>query len=756
MAGSLIYGELVRAQLHNSASDLTPTATGLIYFNTGDGLPKWYNGSAWKTAVDTNTTQTISGKTLTSTVLTSPIIDTPLIGDYADYEEQSGDPSTPSTGFLRLYAKNDNKLYMKDDTGLVSAVGSGSGSGEINVVENPSDANAGWDTNAGGVTVATTTTATDLPLGPAIDTAIKITPSSGSDYARYRWTMPAALKQRKLKVEWHQRPLAGYASGDFKVEVYKNSASDYTGSYTEFVLSTDVSGTSSIPNQSGKYTTTFDADSGDYYELRLVRTAGATALNLAAVVVGPGTQPQGAAVDEWKTYTPTGAWTTNTTYTGKWRRVGDSMQVMVDATLAGAPNTADFTAALPSGYTIDTAKITATASLSHPNFGSANILDSGTTRYVATVTYNSSTAVSLVHTESGSNNGVVGTTSPITFASGDHVVLNFVVPVAEWSGSGTVNVAQNDVEYVYNSGTWDAADTTSFAYGPVGGQITGALTANRTKRVRFQTPIQATDHMVFEIDPLNSGKWSPLPAGGSSVIQLWEGQNTNQYGGGRLDRVAGSATDVDVVFGQYRLAGGATYGAAGDSWNDVANARWRVKKIAAGNAVGFGSATSTSSGLVSTTTQTFAGAKTFSDGIVLGNETLTVYDEGSVTVTFEDVLDGANNDTATLRWVKVGKLVTIMMGDILVRATAGTTYFVIASGGTPLATNGILPAGSENVYAPCHVRNSGSDSAAPGFVALMTDGAIRIYRDGAATAWTGTASANNGIPYGFSCSYRIA
>lgn len=61
---ALIYGELVRAQLQVSASDLTPTATGLVYFNTVSGLPKWYTGSAWSTAVDTTTGQTITNKTI--------------------------------------------------------------------------------------------------------------------------------------------------------------------------------------------------------------------------------------------------------------------------------------------------------------------------------------------------------------------------------------------------------------------------------------------------------------------------------------------------------------------------------------------------------------------------------------------------------------------------------------------------------------------------------------------------------------------
>lgn len=163
------------------------------------------------------------------------------------------------------------------------------GIGEIKLVANPHDA-ANWVASGAGVTVATSSATTDVPLGGWVGTCIKITPVSGTDYARYRWTMPAALKNTKHDTSWYQRPLSGYTSGDLKVEVYKNSASDYSGSYTEFSLSTDSSGTSSIPNATGKFTTSFDADDADYYEIRIVRTAGTTALNLAEFTIGPGIQ----------------------------------------------------------------------------------------------------------------------------------------------------------------------------------------------------------------------------------------------------------------------------------------------------------------------------------------------------------------------------------------------------------------------------------------------------------------------------------
>jgi hypothetical protein len=48
--------------LHNSASDLSPTSTGLVYFNTTSSLVKWYTGSAWVTAADTTSSQVFTNK----------------------------------------------------------------------------------------------------------------------------------------------------------------------------------------------------------------------------------------------------------------------------------------------------------------------------------------------------------------------------------------------------------------------------------------------------------------------------------------------------------------------------------------------------------------------------------------------------------------------------------------------------------------------------------------------------------------------
>lgn len=88
-----IYGELIRAQLQVSASDLTSPVVGLVYFNSTTGL-KWHTGSAWKVAVDLDSSQTLAGKTLNSSCFVDsaalPIVSLAKGGLGADASAWSG------------------------------------------------------------------------------------------------------------------------------------------------------------------------------------------------------------------------------------------------------------------------------------------------------------------------------------------------------------------------------------------------------------------------------------------------------------------------------------------------------------------------------------------------------------------------------------------------------------------------------------------------------------------------------------------
>lgn len=531
---------------------------------------------------------------------------------------------------LALTVGTDGYALVADSTASagVKWAQAGGGSGEINVVTNPNDS-TNWAASAAGIAVATTTTASDLPLAGPIATAIKITPASGTDYVYYRWKMPEALKSRKLKSEWHQRPLSGYAAGDLKLDIYKHSDTGtctYSGgSYTRYTLTTDSSAVTSIPNATGKFSTSFDADTADCYELRIVRTAGTTALNITSVIVGPGIQPQGAVVGEWQSYTPTGndQWTANATYYGKWRRVGDSMELQLGIAAGASTPTGGDTGAtrisLPTGYTIDTSKMISNAtnesSLGHWQGTIEGIGNFG--GFVRKHTSNTQVELWRIKPDVADYRTSMDAVSASNITNGGaqaaKVYAFATVPIAEWAGSGTVNLAQNDVEYAYNTGTWDADDSTSFGYGPGGQTITAStnLATRRNKRVRFQTPIQATDKIEVQLQV--KGIWLSGPSfflrtTGYVVdnLRFLDAASNAESAGIGLEMLGSpNSTDVDITFGHYATAYGST---ADGGWTKVGWStavstdviKWRAVKYASGQATGFGEVNpGVSSGLVS-------------------------------------------------------------------------------------------------------------------------------------------------------------
>lgn len=137
----------------------------------------------------------------------------------------------------------------------------------------------------------------------------------------------------------------------------------------------------------------------------------------------------------WVSFTPTGSWSANSTYTGRWRRTGDSMQVSWSIKLAGAPTSASLSVNMPAGFTIDTAKIPSSTVSVGPEtvLGVAHVLDASTKLYPGVCAFSSSSAV-VVYAAGGSGDQSVSQANPITFAANDAVSGTFTVPVTGWNG----------------------------------------------------------------------------------------------------------------------------------------------------------------------------------------------------------------------------------------------------------------------------------------------------------------------------------
>lgn len=344
------------------------------------------------------------------------------------------------------------------------------------------------------------------------------------------------------------------------------------------------------------------ATSTDKYAIRWLRNANNTSMRLDSFSVGPNSYQVGFAGTDWQSFTPTGSWTTNTTYTGKYRRAGDNLEMMVRVALSGAPNATVLDINLPSGLTIDTTKINSTTAGSlniMPN-GRARLWDDGVATYLGELQYRTTTAFRVVYfgtsgsTATLTETNAVSNVSPITWGNLDSIEVIASIPISQWSSN--VQMADRAVEeYASNSSSTDADDTTSFVNdvnGSVGIFGVTALTTTRKKRIRFKTNIQPTDTLIMEFrdTTISNSQWVPLGQYTSSngdVVNPATIQNTSEYGVGIR---AVNATDVDIQFYHYAQTAGATYGSAGSAWNSgsgYANTRWRVRKISGGAAVGF-------------------------------------------------------------------------------------------------------------------------------------------------------------------------
>jgi hypothetical protein len=143
-----------------------------------------------------------------------------------------------------------------------------------------------------------------------------------------------------------------------------------------------------------------------------------------------GGDDSGTTIPDWASFTPTGSWTTNTTYTGFYRIVGDTMEVQVSVACSGAPNVSTaFRLNTPTGYVVDTAKIANLAAARNP-LGQATLYNGSNALLPGKVFYRDSSTLSVGYFNATSfvdstTNGNV----PFTWGSGATIWLVASFPV---------------------------------------------------------------------------------------------------------------------------------------------------------------------------------------------------------------------------------------------------------------------------------------------------------------------------------------
>lgn len=300
-------------------------------------------------------------------------------------------------------------------------------------------------------------------------------------------------------------------------------------------------------------------------------TSGAVTVYFDSFFVGPQITAAGAAVSDWVSYTPTGGWTGAVTYNGKWRRVGDSMEIIAQVSCSGAPTGTNPTINLPSGFTIDITKL-ATDTSREP-MGLAVFVDAGVQTYRGAVFLNTTTSVMPVaYGVAGTyaNDAVASTTTPFTFGASDIITVEFKAPIVGWS-SNTVMSSDTDTRVVsfagLNSSTQSVtANTTNIAvtatkdsHGawsgsvytiPVSGDYVIAITsADTAASVNFRVYIDGSANNYLFNAPTNA-----YTSGSMLVPNLRAGQTLSIRTGTTGTLVAGTSISISRLSGPATIA----------------------------------------------------------------------------------------------------------------------------------------------------------------------------------------------------------
>jgi hypothetical protein len=305
---------------------------------------------------------------------------------------------------------------------------------------------------------------------------------------------------------------------------------------------------------------------------------------------------------DWVNFTPTGSWVSNTTYSGKYRRVGDSAEIQFLATVTGAPTAASLTFNMPSGLVVDSTKLSGGSSGNYL-IGTGTTVSAATSYYVSADLANSTTVIRAVLGGATAtyvtNPAVVSNTVPGTYANTDFVYLTIRVPIVGWSAFNPNIVLQSEsfstdtAPLTYASSA--AYTLTTLADAPVGTFITYTYAANTNTRVQTNSaPTQTTADMATNGIQLfarayNAASTAAQPA--ALAIQIGKGMKGTTLGvygsasrvsPGNLDYVVpGTTTEAGAWEKNYNEQTGILTIDVGACWNASTTSRVVMTNISA-------------------------------------------------------------------------------------------------------------------------------------------------------------------------------
>lgn len=430
LAATLAFGQTrTDLKVEKLAIGNATSATKTVEFNTGNGSS---NGKIVSSASGDVTLYTAD-----------PRVGLGVSGD----QTLAFDRGSGATNPKLKWNESIQKIQYSNDGTNFSNIGSGSGSGKNYITGGDAESGTtGFATYAdaagtspvdgtGGSASVTWATSATTPLeGLNSFLLTKGASNRQGDGVSYAFTIDRQDQAKVLQISFNYLVNSGtFVAGtsstasDVTIWIYDvtNGVVIQPSSYKLLSNNTSIA---------DRFNATFQS-AGNSTSYRLIFHVGSTsasayALKIDSISVGPSTYTYGTPITDWQSYTPTITNFTqgNGTIAGKWRRVGDSMEIAASirlgstSSLAGAPRINP-----PSGYSIDTNKTSASDSAVAHGWA---IDVSASTRYVLTGFINSGG----VDIQSNAT-GVVGASTPFVWASGDYIDMQIIVPITGWSSS---------------------------------------------------------------------------------------------------------------------------------------------------------------------------------------------------------------------------------------------------------------------------------------------------------------------------------
>lgn len=191
--------------------------------------------------------------------------------------------------------------------------------------------------------------------------------------------------------------------------------------------------------------------------------ASAWDLDFDCFVCSPQSVVPGAIQTLPESWTPTGSWVSNTTYTGRKWRIGGYGYYEVTVATTGAPTATQLLVNMPSGEVIDTAQLTNSTAFVAPLLGFGTINDGGSRIATAHVVFSTTSQVAPLYADASVASWGITATGPMTWANGDNVTFFFCAPIVGWAASAALSTTETLFSTAKARYTRSSAQTISVA-----------------------------------------------------------------------------------------------------------------------------------------------------------------------------------------------------------------------------------------------------------------------------------------------------